>query len=81
MALTGVTRPGHIQIRVLDLDESVTFYTEVVGLVETGRDSHGGVYLKWYDERHHHSVTLREADDTGMDFIDFYVLIEATRDL
>jgi len=80
MALTGVTRPGHIQIRVLDLDESVTFYTEVVGLVETGRDSQGRVYLKTYEERDHHSVILRQAPEAGMDFIGFKVLNEATLD-
>ena len=39
MAMTGVLRPGHAQIRVLDMEESVKFYTEVMGLVETGRDS------------------------------------------
>lgn len=30
MALTGVLRPGHAQVRVLDLDESVRFYKEVL---------------------------------------------------
>ena len=80
MALTGVTRPGHIQLRVLDLDESVRFYTEVLGLVETGRDASGRVYLKTFQERDHSSVILREADTAGMDFIGFKVLNEATLD-
>ena len=31
MATTGVMRPGHIQLRVLDLEESVDFYREVLG--------------------------------------------------
>ena len=35
MAMTGVLRPGHIQIRVLDLNVSRKFYRDVVGLVET----------------------------------------------
>ena len=43
MATTGVMRPGHIQLRVLDLDESVEFYKNVLGLVETGRDAAGRV--------------------------------------
>lgn len=46
MATTGVMRPGHIQLRVLDLDESVEFYKNVLGLVETGRDAAGRVYFK-----------------------------------
>ena len=43
MATTGVMRPGHIQLRVLDLQESVDFYREVLGLVESGRDTAGRV--------------------------------------
>jgi catechol 2,3-dioxygenase-like lactoylglutathione lyase family enzyme len=35
-------RPGHIQLRVLDLEESVEFYKNVLGLVETGRDARAG---------------------------------------
>ena len=80
MALTGVTRPGHIQLRVLDLAESVRFYTDVMGLVETGRDSQGRVYFKTYEERDHSSFIIREADEAGMDFIGFKVLNEATLD-
>ena len=39
MALTGVTRPGHIQLRVLDIEAAVRFYRDVLGLTETGRDA------------------------------------------
>ena len=41
MALTGVLRPGHAQVRVLGLDESVRFFKDVLGLVETGPDAAG----------------------------------------
>ena len=44
MAMTGVLRPGHAQVRVLNLEESVHFYRNVLGLVETGRDAQGRVY-------------------------------------
>ena len=64
MATTGVMRPGHIQLRVLDLDESVEFYKNVLGLVETGRDAAGRVYFKAWDERDHNSVILRQAEAT-----------------
>ena len=43
MAMTGVLRPGHAQMRVLDIEESVDFYSNVLGLVETGRDAQGRV--------------------------------------
>nr|WP_220495606.1 catechol 2,3-dioxygenase [Oceanospirillum sediminis] len=72
--MTGVLRPGHVQIRVLDLEESVHFYGDVMGLVETGRDSDGRVYFKCWDERDHHSLVLRESDQAGIDFFGFKVL-------
>lgn len=80
MALTGVLRPGHAQLRVLDLEEGVRHYRDVLGLVETARDAQGRVYMKCWDERDHHSVILREADRAGLDFVGFKVLDKATLD-
>lgn len=80
MALTGVLRPGHAQVRVLDLEESVRFYRDVLGLVETGRDAQGRVYFKCWDERDHNSYVIREADRAGIDFFGFRVLDKATLD-
>ncbi len=80
MAMTGVLRPGHIQIRVLDLDEGVRHYRDVLGLEETGRDALGRVYLRGWDERDHHSIVLRHADRAGMDFFGFKVDSEASLD-
>jgi len=80
MALTGVLRPGHAQLRVLDLDAAAHFYSNVLGLVETGRDRQGRIYYKAWDERDHHSLVLRKADRAGIDFVGFKVLDEATLD-
>ena len=66
MAMTGVLRPGHISLRVLDLEEGINFYKNVLGLVETGRDAQGRVYFKAWDERDHNSVILRQADKAGV---------------
>lgn len=73
MAITGVLRPGHAQIRVLDLDEATHFYGTVLGLIETGRDSLGRVYYRAWDEREHNSIILRQADRAGIDFMGFKV--------
>ncbi len=78
MALTGVLRPGHVQLRVLDLPAAVKHYTEVLGLIETARDAQGRVFLKAWDEHDHHSVVLREADEPGMDYMGFRVDSPAT---
>lgn len=73
MAITGVMRPGHAQVRVLDLEESVKFYRDVIGLIETGRDDIGRVYFKCWDERDHNSYIIRQADSAGIDFFGFKV--------
>ena len=80
MAMTGVLRPGHISLRVLDLEEGINFYKKVLGLVETGRDAQGRVYFKAWDEREHNSVLIREADKAGVDFFAFKVADKATLD-
>ena len=80
MAVTGVLRPGHTQLRVLNLEEDVKFYRDVLGLVEMGRDSDGRVYLKGWDERDHHSVVLRQSDRAGIDLFGFKVDSVATLD-
>ena len=80
MGLTGVIRPGHIQLRMLDLEAGVRFYRDVLGLDETGRDDQGRVYLKAWEERDHSSIILREADEAGSDFVGFKVIDEATLD-
>lgn len=80
MAMTGVLRPGHACIRVLDMKEATHFYGEVLGLIETGRDSFGRVYYRAWDEIEHNSIILREADSAGMDFMGFKVDSEASLD-
>lgn len=72
MAMTGILRPGHICLRVLDLDSARKHYLDVVGLIETSRDA-GVSYLKAWDEHDAYSVILRQADKPGMDFYGFKV--------
>jgi catechol 2,3-dioxygenase len=73
VALNRTLRPGLIQIRVLDLDKTVDFYKNILGLNEVGRTADGRVMLKGYDEFDHHSVTLRLADSPGFDYAAFKV--------
>nr|BAH89638.1 catechol 2,3-dioxygenase [uncultured bacterium] len=73
MAMTGVMRPGHVSIRVLDMDEALVHYKDRLGLQEVDRDDQGRVYLKAWDERDWFSVILREADSPGMDYMGFKV--------
>ena len=78
MSQSGVLRPGHVCIRVMDMDEAKTHYTQRLGLLQTDEDDQGRVYLKGWDEQDWFSVVLREADQPGMDFMGFKVRDEAT---
>lgn len=78
MALNQTMRPGLIQIRVLDLDKTLDFYKNILGLNEVCRTTDGRVCLKGFDEFDHHSVTLRLADTAGVDLVAFKVIDEAT---
>lgn len=80
MALNGVLRPGFVQVRVLDMAESIIHYRDRLGLdvVSTGDD--GRVYLKAFDEFDRHSIVLRECDEAGLDVMAFKVSSEAYLD-
>ena len=78
MALTGVLRPGHVQIRVLELEPALKHYVGVLGLTEVARDTKKRVVLKAWDEHDHLSVVLREADEAGMDYMGWKVDSPAT---
>jgi len=78
MGVCATTRPGLIQVKVLDLDKTLSFYKNVLGLDEVGRTSDGRVMLKCYDEFDHHSVVLRKADSAGLDYVGFKVINKDT---
>src|ERR1700719_2984320 len=78
MALTGVLRPGHVAIRVLEMAPALKHYVNVLGLIETARDPQGRGFLKAWDEHDHHSVVLREPDEAGMDYMGWRVDSPAT---
>ncbi|MGC9745641.1 catechol 2,3-dioxygenase [Pseudomonas sp. P1B16] len=76
----GVMRPGHVQLRVLDMDKALEHYVELLGMIEVDRDELGRVYLKAWTETDKFSLVLREADEPGMDYMAFKVIDEATLD-
>ena len=76
MGFTKILRPGLVQLRVLDFDETLNFYKNILGLNEVCRTEDGRICLKGYDEFDHHSVTLRLADEAGLDYVAFKVASE-----
>lgn len=77
MSFTGVMRPGHVCIRVLEMEPAITHYVDRLGLLKVNEDDQGRVYLKAWDEHDCFSVVLREADSPGMDFMGFKVYSQA----
>lgn len=68
----GITRVAHVDVTVTDLDLAAAYYTEVMGLIEVGRDGNS-VYLKCWDEPDHHSLRLVYAPRVGFDLMSFRV--------
>lgn len=80
MSQEGLLRPGIVQIRVLDMDESITHYVDRIGLQFVSKEEDGRVYLKGYTEFHRHSIVLREAEAAGLDFFAFKADSQASVD-
>lgn len=67
-----VLRLGRVELRVLDLEKSVDYYKNVIGLEETGRVG-DSVYLKAWDEWDHHSLILTKSNRAGLAHMAFKV--------
>src|SRR5439155_2117441 len=60
-----VCKLGHVQLSTPDIDASLHFFRDLVGLDVVGEDD-GKVYLRAWNEIDHHSLVLREGP-TGVD--------------
>jgi catechol 2,3-dioxygenase len=63
-----VARLGHVALETPDLEASLSFVRDAVGLEEVERRD-GTVYLRGVDEFDHHSLSLTEADEAGIDHV------------
>lgn len=77
----GVTRIGHVSLRVMDIAASVNHYTKVVGMDVTHRDADGTAYLKCWDEWDKYSVVLKPSDRAQLDHIAYKVENDADLDV
>lgn len=77
MALSGVLRPGFVQIRVTDMKAAIGHYRDRIGLDLVGEGGDGRVYLRGYDEFDRHSIVLRAAETAGMDVMGWKVSRDA----
>ena len=70
--MMGVLRLSHVAIRTPDIELATAYYSEVLGLIETARESER-VYMKCWDEHQHHSVILEYAPTYGLNRLGFKV--------
>jgi len=68
----SITRAGHFEFRVTDLDRAHAFYVEVLGFIETAHDD-DQLFLGCLEERDLYSLVLRKAASPGVGHIAFRV--------
>lgn len=68
----SITRAGHIEYRVTDLERAREFYHDILGFVEVDRDDQR-LYLGGLEEREHHGFVLRQAESPGVSHLAFRV--------
>lgn len=67
-----ITRAGHLEFRVTDLERSHHFYVDVLGFIEADRDDQR-LYLGGLEEREHHGLILHLAGSPGVSHLAFKV--------
>lgn len=75
----GVMRLGRVEVRVMDLEKSIDYYSNVIGLQMTARENNRA-YFKAWDEEDHHSLILVESDHPGLEHLAFKVRYEQDLD-
>lgn len=66
MPLVNAKNVSHIALKVKDVEHQTDFYTQMVGLGETQRDTAGRVYLRC-NSNHHAIVFIPSDDEAGLD--------------
>jgi catechol 2,3-dioxygenase len=74
-----ILRAAHAELLVTDLEVSAAFYVEALGLVETAR-SEESIFLRGWEERHHHSLVLTVAGQPAIGHLAFRVGTEEDLD-
>jgi catechol 2,3-dioxygenase len=68
MALSLLSQLAHVELTTPKPQESLDFWTNVIGLEETAREGQS-VYLRGWGDRFHHTLQLTEGPETGLGHI------------
>lgn len=74
-----ILRAAHAELVVTDLDASADFYERLLGMIVTERTG-DAVYLRGWEEFHHHSLVLRTGSRAAVDHVALRVAEEADLD-
>ena len=69
----GIMRIGHVDLNVLNIEESRNYYEEIMGLTVTKEDADGTLYLKCWDEWDKYSLVLRPSDEATFNRVAYKV--------
>ena len=61
---------GHVELLTPRLEQSLTFFVDVMGMSESGRDA-GSIYLRGFDDYEFHTLKLTAASTPGMGHVAF----------
>ncbi|UGS35292.1 3,4-dihydroxyphenylacetate 2,3-dioxygenase [Capillimicrobium parvum] len=75
-----IMRAAHVELVVRDLDASLHFYDELLGMIVTERTAEAA-YLRGWEEYLHHSLVLRVGDEPAIDHVSFRVAGDADLDV
>jgi catechol 2,3-dioxygenase len=56
---------AHVEVLTTDLDKSIEFFRDVVGMDETGREEQS-VYLRAWGDVYHHTLKLTKSETSGL---------------
>jgi catechol 2,3-dioxygenase len=65
VALSLISQLAHVELITSTPQESVDFWTNVIGLEETTREGQS-VYLRGWGDRFHHTLVLTEGAEPGL---------------
>ncbi|WP_226037535.1 VOC family protein [Aquibacillus saliphilus] len=68
MSIPEIAKLGHVGLITTDLEKSLVFFKEVVGLEET-EVKNGTVYLRAWGDFEHHTLSIREGSESCVDHI------------
>jgi catechol 2,3-dioxygenase len=75
----NIVRLSHVELKVTDLAWSRAYYVDMLGLQVTHEDARA-IYLRALEERGHHCMILRKADEPGVGVLGFKVWDEDNLD-